>query len=66
MGSPVVAIYYNGQWYTGQFIIDFALAAWTSPGVEDDHYWEPILDDLNNNDAVMMVCYYPCPVVYGP
>ncbi len=56
----------DGTWTSAQSVIDAAIAAWYSPDTADDQYWEPILDALNNSDAVPFIHYYPCPVVYPP
>ncbi|MGE5251802.1 MAG: hypothetical protein ACM3QS_16485, partial [Bacteroidota bacterium] len=58
------AIWVNGQWMTAQSVIDAAVAAWTSPATDDDKYWEPILDGLNNNDAVAFIPDEPCDFAY--
>lgn len=65
LGDPGVTFQLpNGSWASAQSVIDAAIDAWASPDTADDHYWEPILDALNNNDAVPFIYYYPCPVVY--
>ncbi|MFX0202278.1 MAG: hypothetical protein ACFFCW_39705, partial [Candidatus Hodarchaeota archaeon] len=65
LGDPAVIFQLpNGSWVSAQSVIDAAIDAWATPGTADDHYWEPILDALNNNDAVPFIHYYPCPVVY--
>lgn len=61
--NPGTAIYVNGSWMSAQSIIDAAVAAWTSPTTDDDKYWEPILDGLNNNDAVKFISFEPCKFV---
>jgi hypothetical protein len=64
LDDPGAAIYVNGSWYSAQSIIDAAVAAWTSPTTDDDKYWEPILDGLNNNDTLPYIGYKPCEVIY--
>lgn len=64
LDDPGAAIYVNGQWMSAQSIIDAAIAAWASPNTDDDKYWEPILDGLNNNDSVPFIRFYPCEVRY--
>lgn len=64
LGDPNASIFVNGQWMSAQSIIDAAIAAWASPTTDDDKYWEPILDGLNNSDAVPFIQYTPCAVVY--
>jgi hypothetical protein len=54
----------DGSWATAQSVIDAAISAWLSPDATDDHYWELIIDQLNNNDAVSFIHYYPCEVIY--
>jgi hypothetical protein len=64
LGNLNTVIEVNGQWMSAQSVIDEAVKAWTSPTTDDDKYWEPILDGLNNNDMVPVINYNPCPVVY--
>ncbi len=64
LGNFDTAIYVNGGWMSAQGVIDAAVAAWTSPTTDDDRYWEPILDGLNNNDAVKFINHDPCTVCY--
>jgi hypothetical protein len=64
LDDPNAVLEYNGQWMSAQYIIDQSIAAWQTPGTDDDHYWEAILDALNNNDMVPVINYFPCPVVY--
>jgi hypothetical protein len=64
LDDPDAAIFVDGDWVTAQSIIDAAIAAWVSPTTDDDIYWEPILDGLNNNDAVPYIHYYPCEFEY--
>ncbi|MFX0016810.1 MAG: hypothetical protein ACFFB2_16805 [Promethearchaeota archaeon] len=54
----------DGSWVSAQSIIDAAIIAWSTPDSADDHYWESILDQLNNNDAVRFIHFYPCQVIY--
>ncbi|MFX0087182.1 MAG: hypothetical protein ACFFAU_16145 [Candidatus Hodarchaeota archaeon] len=54
----------DGSWVTAQSVIDAAIAAWSTSDPADDYYWQPILDQLNNNDAVSFIHFYPCEVVY--
>lgn len=54
----------DSSWVTAQSVIDAAIAAWLTPDPTDDYYWEPILDQLNNNDAVSFIHFYPCEVFY--
>ncbi|MFX1508434.1 MAG: hypothetical protein ACFFDC_20330, partial [Promethearchaeota archaeon] len=54
----------DGSWVTAQSVIDAAIAAWLTPDPADDYYWQPILDQLNNNDAISFIHFYPCEVVY--
>ena len=65
LGDPEVTFQLpDGTWVSAQSVIDAAIDAWESPDTTDDHYWEPILDALNNNDAVPFIQFFPCPVVY--
>jgi len=54
----------DGSWMSASDVINAAVAAWTSSTTDDDKDWEPILDALNNNDAVPFVHYDPCVVMY--
>ncbi|UCE12284.1 MAG: hypothetical protein JSV04_08785 [Candidatus Heimdallarchaeota archaeon] len=54
----------DGNWVSAQSVIDSAINAWITPDYADDHYWEPILDQLNNNDAVNFIHFYACVVMY--
>ncbi|UCG02767.1 MAG: hypothetical protein JSW11_02005 [Candidatus Heimdallarchaeota archaeon] len=54
----------DGSWVTAQSVIDAAIAAWLTPDPADEYFWQPILDQLNNNDAVSFIHFYPCEVVY--
>jgi SdrD B-like domain len=60
LGDPGITLQVDGESMTAQEIIDAAVAAWFSEGTEDDQYWEPILDDFNNNNAVPFIHFYPC------
>jgi hypothetical protein len=65
LDSPGAAIKLpDGAWASAGSLIDAAIAAWMSQTTDDDKFWEPILDALNNNDYVPVIQYYPCPVVY--
>ncbi|MFX1517797.1 MAG: hypothetical protein ACFFC6_15955 [Promethearchaeota archaeon] len=55
----------DGSWVSAQSVIDAAIDAWISSDPADDYYWQPILDQLNNNDAVSFIYFYPCGVFYS-
>jgi hypothetical protein len=64
LDGPGAAVWTGAGWMTAQEVIDAAIAAWLSPQLDDDAYWEPILDGFNNDDAVEFIHAAPCPVVY--
>ena len=64
LDNPGAVILVNGEWKSAQSVINSAIAAWASTTTDDDKYWEPILDGLNNNDAVPFIGFYPCEFAY--
>jgi hypothetical protein len=64
LDNPDAVIKVDGGWMSAQAVVDAAVAAWASPTTDDDKVWEPILDGLNNNDAVPFIHPDPCEVVY--
>ena len=64
LGGSGATIWADGKWMSAQSVIDAAVAAWSSPTTDDDKYWEPILDGLNNNDSVPFIPEEPCTFVY--
>lgn len=58
------SLYVDGSWVSSQSLLDAGIAAWQSPGTEDDNYWSNLFDGLNNNPAVKYVAGEPCEIVY--
>ena len=69
LDNPNAMIQVDGNWVSAQSLIDDAIAAWNSPGTDDDHTMEQLLDGLNNMEGgdkglVQFIKWEPCPVVY--
>jgi hypothetical protein len=54
----------HDSWTSAGSLIDAAIAAWSSGTAADQNALAGLLDQLNNNGAVVHVLCSPCPVVY--
>jgi hypothetical protein len=54
----------DGTWASAQSLIDEAIAAWSSEDADWQHEMADLLDELNNEDFLPFIFYYPCEVIY--
>jgi hypothetical protein len=54
----------DGTWASAESLIDEAIAAWLSGDAGWQNDMADLLDELNNNDAVPFIHFFPCDVIY--
>ena len=59
-------IYFNGQYLTGQHIIDQAINAWLSNNHDLEVWYESIVDQYNNNLSVTVYSFGTASSIYPP
>jgi hypothetical protein len=54
----------DGTWVTGADLIAQAIAIWASGTLAEQTEMASLLDNLNNSDALPVIHFNPCPVIY--